>query len=392
MSIHIIGAGLAGLAAAVRLTRMGQHVIIHEGTKAAGGRARSYVDPQLGHLIDNGNHLLLSGNHATMEYLTIIGAADTLTGPVEPIFPFIDLATNKHWTLRLNKGRLPLWIFFKSRRVPDTSPLDYLALLKLRSAQPKDLMLDLVNRTNPLYKNFLEALTISALNTMPEVASATPMRAVIAETIERGGKFTIPRFAKIGLSESFIDPALAWLKKAGAEFHFNSRITSLDPKQKTILAVPPWIAPTLVPGLITPEEFESICNLHFVHTLPPGEAGFWGLTRGIAEWVFAKGRITSVTISAANRYATMDNADIAAKVWNELSRAFSLPTQLPPHRVLWERRATFACTPETLARRPQTRTTNPNLALAGDYTATRLPSTIEGAIRSGNKAADEIMR
>jgi squalene-associated FAD-dependent desaturase len=392
MNIHVIGAGLAGLASACLLTERGHHVTLSEAAPAAGGRTRSYFDNQLGCRIDNGNHLLLSGNTAAMAYLKRIGAAHSLTGPAEPIFPFIDLTSGARWTLRLNRGKIPWWILAPSRRVAGTRLRDYTALLKLRKAGPTDLVAPLAGGAGPLYRNLLEPLAIAALNTMPDIASAAPLRTVVAETIERGGFAAIPRYAKTGLSESFIDPALAWLRAHGAEIRLGERITAINPAQPTVLAVPPWAAAAMVPGLVVPDAFESICNLHFKHSLAPGEAGFWGLIGGTTEWVFARPEILSVTISAANRHAETGNDAIAATVWSELSRAFSLPAKIPPHRVVWEKRATFLSTPAQLARRPQTRTKNPNLALAGDWTDTGLPATIESAIRSGNNAAEAVAK
>ncbi len=386
MSVHVIGAGLAGLAAACTLTERGRHVVLSESAPAAGGRARSYHDKSLGCRIDNGNHLLLSGNRAAMDFLARIGAQHSLTGPARPIFPFINLADGAPWCLRLNHGRIPWWIAVPSRRVPGTRLGDYRALLRLRLAGADARVAPLLGACGPLYRNLLEPLAIAALNTMPEVAAAQPLQQVVAQSIGRGGFAAIPRFASIGLSESFIDPALAWLQAHGAEIRLGHRVAEISDHQPTVLAVPPWAAAELVPGLVVPNQFESICNLHFKHTLPPGEAGFWGLIGGMAEWVFARPEIISVTISAANRYAEIPAEDIAIRVWAELARAFGLGA-MPAHRVVWERRATLLATPEQLARRPQTRTANPNLVLAGDWTDTGLPATIEGAIRSGNKAA-----
>ncbi|HKY86025.1 MAG TPA: FAD-dependent oxidoreductase, partial [Pseudorhodoplanes sp.] len=91
--IHIVGAGIAGLAAAVRLAQAGRRVIVHEAAGQAGGRCRSYHDPALDMMIDNGNHLLLSGNRDALAYLKIIGAEHLLVGPGAAEFPFVDLAT-----------------------------------------------------------------------------------------------------------------------------------------------------------------------------------------------------------------------------------------------------------------------------------------------------------
>src|SRR5664280_1717549 len=130
-SVHIIGAGLAGLATAVRLAAQGVRATVYEATNQAGGRCRSYHDPALGITIDNGNHLLLSGNRAALGYLATIGASDRLAGPSSASFPFIDLATHERWTLRANNGRIPWWIFDRNRRVPGTRARDYLSILRL---------------------------------------------------------------------------------------------------------------------------------------------------------------------------------------------------------------------------------------------------------------------
>ena len=134
--VHIVGAGLAGLAAAVALARKGRSVILHEAAPHAGGRCRSYFDAELGCRIDNGNHLLLAGNRAALEYLDRIGARSSLEGPSEAAFPFVDAATGGHWTVRPNRGAVPWWVFRAARRVPQTRAFDYLAPLALRRANP----------------------------------------------------------------------------------------------------------------------------------------------------------------------------------------------------------------------------------------------------------------
>src|SRR5216684_4665079 len=123
--IHVVGAGLAGLAAALRVGDAGANVVVHEAAGQAGGRCRSYLDSALGIKIDNGNHLVLSGNHATLAYLARIGAAERLVGPAEAEFPFVDLAQKQRWRLKPNSGRVPWWIFDSSRRVPQTPTSTY---------------------------------------------------------------------------------------------------------------------------------------------------------------------------------------------------------------------------------------------------------------------------
>src|SRR5258708_38279689 len=105
--LHIVGAGLAGLAAAVRLADGGAEIVLHEATDHAGGRCRSYYEPALDQVIDNGNHLLLSANHAALAFLRPIGADDALPGPAHASFDFADLADRSRWRNEINEGRLP---------------------------------------------------------------------------------------------------------------------------------------------------------------------------------------------------------------------------------------------------------------------------------------------
>src|SRR5258708_23960019 len=128
---HMIGAGISGISAAVRLANANFRVHVHEATQQAGGRCRSYFDAATNLTIDNGNHLLLSGNRHALAYARSIGAEAGLVGPKRAQFPFVDLGTGQRWQLDLGDSRLPLWALDEARRVPDTGLLDYLALIPL---------------------------------------------------------------------------------------------------------------------------------------------------------------------------------------------------------------------------------------------------------------------
>ena len=128
-TVHIVGAGLGGLAAAVDLADAGYSDIrFHEAAKAAGGRCRSFVDTVLNIVVDNGSHLLLSGNWAAIAYLKKIDGLKEMT-QCEAEIPFADLKSGERWTLRPNSSRVPWWILDSARRVPGTKPADYLAPL-----------------------------------------------------------------------------------------------------------------------------------------------------------------------------------------------------------------------------------------------------------------------
>ncbi len=403
--VHVVGAGLAGLAAALTLVERGCRVTLHEAGPAAGGRCRSYFDRELDCRIDNGNHLLLSGNKAAFAFLDQVGSRDTLAGPASSMFPFVDVGTGERWTVRPNHGRLPWWLFRPARRVPETRLRDYLQLWALRQAGPDATVAETL-RPGPLYRRLLEPLVISALNTLPEAASAQLMSAIIDETLADGGAACVPAYPRDGLSETFIDPAVHWLRAHGAEIRLSSRVASLElaggrivhlgpdaieGDDAVVLAVPAPVAQTLLPGVSAPDAFEAIVNVHFKIDAAPGEAGFFGLIGGLSEWIFVKPGVVSVTISAANQYLDRPSVALAQQVWQEVCIVLQLSEPIPLWRVLREKRATFAATPVQNRKRPPHRTALANLVLAGDWTATGLPSTIEGAIRSGRRAVDTLL-
>jgi hydroxysqualene dehydroxylase len=405
--VHVVGAGLAGLTAAVALADVGRSVILYEAAPHAGGRCRSYFDAELGCRIDNGNHLVLAGNRATLDYLDRIGARGTLEGPPEAVFAFVDAATGKRWTVRPNAGFPPWWILCANRRVPQTHALDYLSALALRRADPSATIASVLDPRQKLFRLLWEPLAIAALNTAAEQGSATLFWRILVETLGRSGAACRPLLPRTGLSESFVEPALARLRAQGAEIRFGSRLKqltfgpdtvsglvfdaasiALELADTVILAVPAAIAARLVPGLTVPDRHSPIVNAHF-RCAPPAAAPFFvGVVGGAAEWIFRKRGVLSVTVSAADRFVECDAPKLRDLFWRDAAVAYRLPARpVPPARIVKERRATFLASPEQLKRRPQQTTAWRNLLLAGDYVDTALPATIEGAIRSGFVAA-----
>jgi hydroxysqualene dehydroxylase len=425
MRTIVVGAGLAGLAAAVTRAEAGDDVVVYEASGHAGGRCRSYFDATLDCIIDNGNHLVLSGNPAVRAFLKSVGSHNALIGPETTEFDFVDLRDGARWTLRPNEGPLPWWIFSADRRVPGTTPVDYLKLGGLLAAGPAATVSDLIPTEGPLWKKMMAPVLLAILNTDPKTGSAKLTAAVLKETMAKGGAAYRPRIAHPNLGSAFIEPALKTLTDRHAMVHFGQRlrrivfdhdqILALEFPENTVpvgrddrvvLAVPPWVAKDLVPELSVPTEFRAIVNAHF-KVAPPAQAlsgkvgsGFpsesapkesspkmLGVIGGTAEWIFAFDDRVSVTVSGADWLVDQGREELACTLWADVARALNLPPILPVWQIVKEKRATFAATPEQDALRPPAKTRWMNLRLAGDWTQTGFPATIEGALRSGFTAA-----
>ena len=401
-TVHIIGAGISGLCAAVRLANANYKVHVHEATQQAGGRCRSYFDAATNLTIDNGNHLLLSGNRHAIAYAKSIGTEAGLVGPKRAQFPFVDLGTGQRWQLDLGDGRLPTWVFDEARRVPDTGLSDYLALAPLIWAGPNKLIGDTIPCRGTLYQRLVQPLLLAALNVDPPEGSAGLAGAIMRETLLAGGQACRPLIAREGLSAVLIEPAVKLLEKKGAsvqfghelrafsmsgdrlgELDFGSDKIALGSNDTVVMAVPPRPAAALLPGLKTPTKFRAIVNAHFRFDPPKDAPPILGVVGGLVEWLFAFPQRLSITISGADRLVDMPREELAQAIWRDICKAGGVQGDLPPWQIVRERRATFEATPEQNRLRPGPVTAWKNLFLAGDWTDTGLPATIEGSVRSG---------
>ena len=408
--VHIIGAGISGLSAAVRLANANFKVHLHEATQQAGGRCRSYFDAATNLTIDNGNHLLLSGNRHALAYAKSIGSEAGLVGPERAKFAFVDLTTGQRWQLDLGDSRLPLWVLDASRRVPGTTLFDYLALMPLVWASPRRLVGDAIPCKGRLYQRLVQPLLLAALNVDPPEGSAGLAGAVVRETLLAGGTACRPLIAREGLSAVLVEPAVRLLQDKGAsvqfghelrefsvsagrvgELKFGTDTVAVGPDDAVIMAVPPRPAASLLPGLTAPTKFRAIVNAHFRFDPPKDMPPLIGVVGGLVEWLFAFPQRLSVTISNGDRLVDTPREELAQAIWGDICKAAGVKGELPPWQIVRERRATFEATPEQNALRPGTSTALRNLFLAGDWTDTGLPATIEGSVRSGDRAADLVL-
>lgn len=412
--VHVVGAGLAGLSAAVRLTERGVPVTVHEAQAHAGGRCRSFHDPRLGREIDNGNHLVLTGNSSVAAYRAAIGATGLEALP-EARFAFVDLADGRRWQVAMNDGPLPWWVISRRRRVPGTAVADYLSGVSLALARDDATVAEAIAGRGPLWRAFWEPLTLAAINAVPARASARLLWRVVAETFLRGGRHARPMLAPRGLGPALVDPGVAWLAARGVEIRYGRVLRAVEtgdgratvlrfsdgeerlgPGDGVVLALPPSRLRPLDLVDRLPEDAASILNAFFVvpeAAVPAldGAPRILGVLSGRTHWIFRRGDVVSLTVSASGELGLdAEPAEtLLPSLWAETRSALGLAAGIEPvaARLNRERRATFDQSPAGVRMRPRARTRLANLWLAGDATDTGLPATLEGAVRSGETAA-----
>ena len=337
-TVHVIGAGMAGISCAVELVKARQRVVLWEAAAQAGGRCRSFHDATLDRTIDNGNHLILGANPAVFAYLETIGARDGLVGQERAAFPFVDLRTGERWTVRPNAGPVPWWIMAPSRRVPGSRARHYLAGLALARAREGDTAAERLRGSGPLLEKLWEPLTVAVLNASVEEASARLLWPVVRLTFGQGEAACRAYLTRDGLGPNLVAPGVRYVEQGGGRLHCNRRlraihhdgraVTGLDiagassgdddaafaPGDVAVLAVTPQVCTQLMPEIPAPLETRPIVNAHFRLDRPvpmPGCSAILGVVGGTAQWIFARGDIASVTVSAASALAERPAAEVA---------------------------------------------------------------------------------
>lgn len=400
---HIVGAGVAGLSAALAVTRRGGAATLYEAAPQAGGRCRT-IHPADGFSYDNGTHVLFTANRAALSLLEGIGARPDWIEPEPGGFPVFDAARGS-----LDRIGLSPWSWTDRRLRPrGLTARDVVRLLRLSLPLP-DRPVGAVMRGSALTRTLVEPLTVAVLNTPVATASARRLGFALRRLARPGGSRLL--VARRGLGEDLVEPALRALQGRSVTLHtghrlrgvsqengrivalaFGDRTVAIGAEDRIVLALPPSEIGRLMPGLPVPDAFEPILNLHY-RLAGPERPRFVGLIGTLAQWALLRRDHVSVTVSAAS--AAMDRAgsDLAAEVWSELLpalRALGVPAEpsgMPEFRIVKEKRATIRQAAGPLHRPP----VRPlfNLALAGDWLGT-LPATIESAVLSGERAIDEL--
>ncbi|PWB48890.1 MAG: desaturase [Nitrosomonadales bacterium] len=417
--VAIIGGGYAGLAAAVTLAQQNIPVTLFEAGKTLGGRARGMS--YRGVSMDNGQHILLGAYRETLRLMALAGTRHDAVLRLP-----LALSIPGHFALKTPALPAPLHLvsgLLLARGLPlgeRLAAIRFAVSLRLKNFRlPQDTsvasLLALYHQEGEIGRLLWEPLCLAALNTPIEQASAQVFLNVLRDSFSRARSDSDVVLPRADLSALFPLAAGEFICKHGGRVLTGSRIRSIERDDENfilgreggtenfshvICATAPQHALTLLSGL--PETAPAIKMLNGFAYQPiatiylqyPHDtrlpAPMLGLTGGFAQWVFDRGHthgtpgLLAVVISAEGEHQDWPAEQLAGKIHLELQRAFALP---PPlwHKAIIERRATFACT--VGLKRPPQATGLKNFYLAGDYTAGDYPATIEGAVRSGAKAA-----
>jgi squalene-associated FAD-dependent desaturase len=402
--IAVIGGGWAGIAAAVELTGSGHPVTLFEAGRVLGGRARSVsLD---GRTLDNGQHILLGAYRDTLDLMRRVGADP------ERLFDRRPLQVIDRQGFRLSLPKLPAplnlaWGLLSSPSVSWREKVRtawWMESIKRRGFQlPRDMSvaawLDEAGQTGTLRRHLWEPLCLAALNTPVAQASAQLFANVLRDSLgsprRQDTDLLLPR---VDFGRLLPEPAGRWLQARGTDVRLGCRVRQLtaDPDRlvidgerfaAAILATAPQHVASLWPACATDYAFEPIATIYLQFSATSAlPFPLLNLLGRHGQWVVDRGNgLLACVLSGHGDWEALPDDELAATLAGELD----LGEAVVWHRVIREKRATFSARPGIL--RPAWKTSHPRIFLAGDYTWADYPATLEGAVRSGRRAARQAM-
>jgi hydroxysqualene dehydroxylase len=438
----IIGGGLAGLSAAVDLTSRGISVLVLEQRPHLGGRTYSFVDETTGDVVDNGQHLMMGCYHATRWLLSTVGSDRLATLQPNLHIEFLHPVRGRS-SLHCPRLPAPLHLLAGLMNLKNLSLADRWKLLKVGLEIRKDpkliepkiasltvhQWLDQLGQSEENKKYLWDIIAIGSLNDHPKDVSALLFYRVLRSAFlgdRDNSSLLVPR---AGLSQLFVDPCVEFIRSRGGEVMVNcgvdeslfegnrlNGVRSSDGhirEARAFVSAIPWYAASPlfsnaagrqgwnVNGHLQSSPIVTI-NLWFDRVVM--EQDFVALLDSRIHWVFNKSKIygssattrqyLSLVISGAASLLDVDSRDLVKGALRDLSAAFPpvRNAELVHSLVVKEKRATFSPRPDVEMHRPSSKTQFANLFLAGDWTDTGYPATIEGAVLSGRKAAEGVAK
>jgi len=462
--ILIIGGGFAGLAAGVALAGAGRRVRLLEQKPHVGGRARSFLDPITGSVVDNGQHLFMGCYHATMRFLETIGTLDRiqfqsqlsiqfldrdgrLTALECPNLPapwhvFMGVLRSGSFSLKEKWGVLHLGRALKPAKVTKTCsgmragregpPVRHHETTRAADERISRLTvtewLAQLGQSESIQRNFWNLLCIAALNEDPRVAAAALFERVLRLALFSSPEDSRLGVARVGLSDCYTQAAVDYITARGGRVECGRSVTNLpvssgicqavklasgeEIEASMVLATVPWhrLASLLPADLLRSEPFFAriltlrpapIISINLWFDRPVTELEFVGLRGATIQWLFNKGKIlesgenyVSLVLSGARQHIGRPKEELLEVALRELGELLPAirKAKLLRSMVVKERSATFSPSCDADEVRPPAQTPVKGLFLAGDWTATGLPATIEGAVQSGYTAARAILQ
>jgi len=443
--VIIIGGGFAGLSAAVELSSAGFRVTLIEQRRFLGGRAFSFFDKNTGLELDNGQHILMGCYENTFRFLEKIGVTDKLYFQKDLCVDFLD-TTGTAYRLSCLPLPAPLHILSGILRFKAISPSERIRMLNMAKGvlfsnatnSSHDLTitewLKRLGQGEKARETLWDIITLATMNEHPDKSSAAIFRNVMKKaffSLRRNSRIVLP---VVPLSRLFAEAAEIYIKKNGGSIEKGIAVSALLTGNNSvsgvklkdgrvfrgdyyISAVPYYSVQRLFAGTgfsgtagflgtelnsVPALQPSPIISIHLLFNTPLTEHTFVALLNSPIQWVFNKEKIfrdiayrglLSLVISGAHEYIDVPSEKLVEIALRELKKVIPATStaRLLSCKVIKERHATFSPQPGVDKFRPSQKTSIKNLFLAGDWTDTGLPATIEGAVLSGQKCAKAIV-